>query len=76
MNKTEVLALGVPEEKYSQFQLLYNRDLRKRAETLAAESGGELQTRSAINAMLKLIKRPETLESILRYINTAYYREG
>lgn len=75
MNREEVLALGVPEEKYKEFQYLYNRDLEKAANRKCRldDEGG--QTRSAIYAMLKLIKRPETLNSILKYINTAYYRE-
>lgn len=75
MNRQEVLALGVPEEKYKEFQYLYNRDLEKAAARKAAAEGGNIETRAAINAMLKLINRPETLNSILKFINTAYYRE-
>ena len=76
MNREEVLALGVPEEKYKEFQYLYNRDLEKAANRKCQtdEEGG--QTRSAIHAMLKLIKRPETLDSILKYINRSYYGEA
>lgn len=76
MKKEEVLALGVSEEKYKEFQTLYNRDLNCRVTSKAfAIENEELCTRSAILAMLKLIKRPETLDSILKYINTMYYRE-
>ena len=74
MNRQEVLALGVPEEKYKEFQELYNRDLNSRVASRMAEDN-ESSLRSAINAMLKLIKHPETLNGILKYINTAYYRE-
>lgn len=77
MSRDEVLALGVPEDKYSEFQACYNRDLEKAARRLQrkAEDNSNDQVKSAIFAMLKLIKKPETLEGILKYINTAYYRE-
>lgn len=74
MTKQEVLSLGVPEEKIKEFQMLYNRDMNSRVTSRTLEDAdGSL--RSAILAMLKLIKKPETLESILKFINTAYYRE-
>lgn len=82
MIKEEAIALGVPEEKYREFQNAYNRDLNLRAQRIAnsmyadSRDGEEWVTLSAIYAMLKMIKRHDTLESILRYINTAYYREG
>lgn len=75
MNRQEVLALGVPEEKYKEFQYFYNRDLEKAANRKHAEEDADWQTRSAIHAMLKLIKRPETLKAILVYVNSAYFKE-
>lgn len=76
MTKEEVLALGVPEDKYREFQTLYNRDLNKLSKHYErAEADEGYQTRSAIHAMLKMIKKPKTLHDILKYINKAYYRE-
>lgn len=75
MTKEEVLAFGVPEDKYRAFQTAYYRDLRKLSEQKREEEDANWQTRSAIHAMLKLIKRPETLGNILKYVNSAYYRE-
>lgn len=75
MTKEEILSLGVPEDKYRAFQAMYSRDLNKLANHKKAEEDADWATRSAIHAMLKLIKRPETLNRILRYINSAYYNE-
>lgn len=75
MTKEEVLAFGVPESKYRAFQAAYQRDLNKIATHKREMEDANWQTRSAIHAMLKLIKHPETLDGILKYINTAYYRE-
>ena len=74
MSRDEVLALGVPEEKYAEFQELYNRDLNCRVTSRTAKNA-KSDTLSAILAMLKLIEKPETLDGILKYINNAYYRE-
>lgn len=75
MSRDEVLALGVPENKYKEFQYLYNRDIEKAAKRLRKLEDSDVQIKSAIFSMLKLIKKPETLEGILKYINNAYYRE-
>lgn len=74
MTKTEVLSFGVPEERYKEFQEKYNRDLNSRLRSEMSKEADPL-IRSAILAMLELIKRPETLESILKYINKAYFSE-
>lgn len=75
MLKEEVLAFGVPEEKLKEFQEVYHRDCRKAAYRMGKAVDPDADTRSAINAMLKLIKRPETLNKILRDINKYYYSE-
>lgn len=75
MTKDEVLALGVSEDKYRAFQEAYRRDLNKVANQKRIEDETDWKTRSAINAMVKLIKKPETLNDILKFINKAYYRE-
>lgn len=75
MTKEEVLALGVLPEKYREFQRVYNRDLNQRAQSNGEMREADWQVRAAITAMLKLIKRPETLNQILTYINKAYFRE-
>ena len=75
MTKEEVLALGVSKDKYRAFQMAYQRDLNKIANSMREEEDADWQTRSAIHGMLKLIKRPETLKSILVYVNSAYFKE-
>ncbi len=75
MTKDEVLSFGVPEEKYRSFQATYQRDLNRLAKHSRFEADTDQETRSAIHAMLKLIKRPETLHSILVYVNSAYFKE-
>lgn len=75
MTKEEILALGVPEEKYREFQRIYSRDVNRAAKHERTVEGIDQETRAAIHAMLKLIKRPETLGKILKYVNTAYYNE-
>lgn len=82
--KRELLEeLGVPEEKWKELRAEYWSDVNKAAKRLECKKNeGQLTseneewlTRSAIDAMLKLIKRPETLDRILQYINKAYYTE-
>ena len=75
MTKEEALALGVPEDKYRAFVAAYNKDLNKRQHNKREMDEADWETRSAIIAMLKLIKKPETLCSILKYINSAYFKE-
>lgn len=75
MTKEEVLSLGVPESKYRAFQIAYQRDLNKMANHKRESEDADWQTRSAILAMLKLIKRTDTLHRILRYIYKEYYAE-
>ncbi len=75
MTKEEIIALGVPEEKYREFQRVYSRDVNKAAKHERMTEGIDQETRAAIHAMLKLIKRPETLGKILKYVNSAYYNE-
>ena len=81
MTRDEVLAFGVPESQYKAFQEVYNRDLNKAAaRKLAAEQQQtaceeEYHTRNAIASMLKLIKKPETLRSVLTFVNSAYFKE-
>lgn len=81
MTKDEVLSFGVPESQYKAFQEIYNRDLNMRVARKCAEDkhqavcDEEYQIRNAIASMLKLIKRPETLRSVLTHVNSAYFKE-
>lgn len=74
MTKEEVLALGVPEDKYRAFQMAYNADLNKRIEQKRETDDADWLTRNAITAMVKLIKKPESLKCILDYINKTYWK--
>lgn len=75
MTRDEVLALGVPESKYRAFQAAYYKDLNELADKKRHNEDADYQTRNAINAMLKLIKKPETLRSVLTFVNDAYFKE-
>ena len=75
MTKQEVLSFGVSEERYADFQAAYHRDLNKLAAKKRNEDDAEASTRSAVFAMLKLVKKRESLERILRYIHRVYCEE-
>lgn len=75
MTKQEVLSLGVPEDKYSDFQAAYYRDLNKLAAKKRNEDDAEASTRSAVFAMLKLVKKRQSLEKILCYVHRVYCEE-
>lgn len=74
MTPQEALAFGVPEERYKEFREVYNRDLNNRVAKKTAEKKINA-TMAAILAMLPLIKKPETMEAILKYINKVYFQE-
>ena len=75
MTKQEVLALGVSEDKYTDFQAIYHRDLNKLAAKKRNEDDAEASTRSAVFAMLKLVKKRDSLERILKYVHRVYCEE-
>ena len=75
MTKQEVLSLGVPEDKYTEFQAAYYRDLNKLADKKRKEDDAEASTRSAVFAMLKLVKKRQSLEKILHYCHSVYCEE-
>lgn len=75
MTKDEVIALGVPENRYRAFQEAYNRDVNKAASKKRTEDTAGQDTRAAILATLKLVKKRETLERILRHVYRAYCEE-
>lgn len=77
MNKSEILALGVPEEKVREFQTLYNRDVKKRVartlnETRANAEKSAEEVRCAIIAMLSTFKDPGSLQEILAGVVECY----
>ena len=75
MTKQEVLALGVSEERYADFQAAYHRDLNKLADKKRKDDDAEASTRSAVFAMLKLVKKRESLERILKHVHRVYCEE-
>lgn len=75
MNKDEIRALGVPEDKIQAFQKAYNRDLQKAAKRQIETETPGAEMRAAILTMLKLIQREDSLHNILIYVNRAYYSE-
>ena len=83
MKKELLEKLGIPEAKWKEVREEYWTDVNKVAKRLEWKKNEEQipqetedwLIRSAIDAMLKLIKQPETLNSILKFINAAYYKE-
>ena len=71
MKKSEVLALGVPEDRIREFQDLYNRDLDNRMRH-PKDSG----IRSAIASMLPMIQQEENLRKILKSVTHFYIAEN
>lgn len=80
MNKTELLALGLPEASLREFQQLYHRDLRKAVQRAAEKPEQEEdKLREAVAAMLPAIKDTGALRAILATTTHHYlknYREG
>ena len=79
MNKTELLALGLPEENLREFQRLYNRDLNKVAHRMVDNPERRAdELRAAIVPMLGTIKNTDSLRAILATVTHHYlknYRE-
>lgn len=79
MNRQEVLALGVPEDKYKEFQAVYHRDLRKAAERIVKKNEDCRivptvdEYREAILAIIKLLPDPERLKRVLGVANNQYF---
>lgn len=75
MTKEEVLALGVPEEKYRLFQTAYNKEVNERAAKKRLEED-ELQSyRAAIDSVLALITREDKLGRVLHFAFKAFFEE-
>ena len=79
MKRSDVLALGVPEEKIKEFQARYWEDVHKcaekRAGVNAVDQKGADETHSlleAITAMVKLMPDPVRLRMILNNVNRHY----
>ena len=70
MKKDEVLALGVPEERLSEFQDKYNRDLKKAIKN--QPDGSAKAIHAAINSMLPLIHSTPALREILELVTRLY----
>ena len=66
MNRDEVLALGVPEERLREFQDKYNRDLKKAIKN--QPDGSAKAIRAAIDSMLPLIRSTPALREILELV--------
>lgn len=72
MNKTEAIALGVPEERLNEFQESYHRDLRRAVQK--QEYGSTKPIRAAINSMLSSIKDVDKLREVLVMVTEIYCR--
>lgn len=72
MNKAEVIALGVPEERLNEFQEKYHRDLRRAVQK--QEYGSTKPIHVAINSMLSSIKDVDKLREVLALVTEIYCR--
>lgn len=70
MKRDEVLALGVPEERLSEFQDKYNQDLKKAVRN--QQDGSAKAIRAAIDSMLPLIRSTPALREILNLVTRLY----
>lgn len=74
MNRDEIIALGVPEERLRDFQGKYNRDLKKAAKR--RQEGSASSIRTAIESMLPLIHSHTALREILNLVTRLYCMPG
>lgn len=75
MNKTELLALGLPEENLKKFQEIYHRDVRKTAARLADNPDRQAEElRTAIIPMLSVISEIRSLRAILSTASHHYLK--
>lgn len=76
MNKTELLALGLPEESIREFQKLYHRDLMKMARRMAEDPEREAdKIRAAIIPVVNTIKSETALRAILATVTHHYLKD-
>ena len=76
MNKTELLALVLPEENLKKFQEIYHKDVRKIAARLADSPDRQAEELSAaILPMLSVISEIQSLRAILGTATHHYMRE-
>ena len=76
MNKTELLALGLPEENLKEFREIYHRDVRKAAARLTDNPDRQAEElRAAILPLLSVISEIHSLRAILSTATHYYMRE-
>lgn len=76
MNKNELLALGLPEEKLKEFREIYHRDVRKAAARLTDNPDRQAEElRAAIQPLLSVISEIQSLRAILGAATHHYMRE-
>ena len=75
MTKNEVMAFGVPEEKYREFQAAYHRDVNKAAGRLAKNVQPAQVYRTATMSLLEAIKEPGNHKKILNFVYQIYFSE-
>lgn len=77
MNKTELLAFGLPEESIKKFQEIYHRDVRKTAARLLVPPDRQAEElRAAIIPMLSVISEIRSLRTILSVAIHHYLKEN
>lgn len=74
MNKAELLALGLPEERVREFQKIYNRDLDRRARQMIERKEPD-SLRDAITSTLSTIENPARLRLILATVSHHYLED-
>lgn len=75
MDKKVILDSGVTENQLDLIYDMYFSDLRKIEDYYQGEAKQAEDTRAAITAMIQVISNPATLKRILKFVNTAYYKD-
>ena len=73
MTKSELTALGLDAETIKAVQRLHGQDMQRAAGKLQSSSKEDIRT--AIAAMLPVIRREENLKALLNQVNYLYYAE-
>lgn len=76
ITKQEFMDMGLTEDQITLIQNKWYQDIRRIEEHYMGMAKEAENTRVAICSVVHVIKQPETLQKILNYVNSAYYKEG
>lgn len=74
MKKAELFALGLTPEQIKAVQTIHKHNVQREREKCEIEAAN-VDTRTAIMGIVRLLEKPESLENIFRKVKIAYRRE-